>query len=207
MFQPALGPETTADDIFVSGGALQKVSTFYYLGSVISDDCTVNNDIATRLQKAHKSYSALQKRLWSQKDIKVKTKIKVYKTVILTTLLCGSQSWMLYRRNIKELEIFHLSSLCRILRIHWSGKVSNNEVLKRSGMTGIECMITKQQLQWVSHVTRMNDRRLLNQVFYGQLLNAERRTGSQKLTYKLRQAASSSAECGHQSGQLGVTGV
>ena len=38
--------------------------------------------------------------------------------------------------------------------------MSNSEVLKRSGMTGIECMITKQQLQWVGHVTRMNDRRL-----------------------------------------------
>ena len=51
MFQPAPGAETTADDIFVSGEALKKVSTFSYLGSVISDDCTINNDIATRLQK------------------------------------------------------------------------------------------------------------------------------------------------------------
>ena len=51
LFQPAPGAETTADDIFVSGEALKKVSTFSYLGSVISDDCTVNNDIGTRLQK------------------------------------------------------------------------------------------------------------------------------------------------------------
>ena len=62
--------------------------------------------------------------------------------------------------------------------------MSNSEVLKRSGMTGIECMITKQQLQWVGHVTRMNDRRLRKQVIYGQLLNAKRRTGGRKLRYK-----------------------
>ena len=34
------------------------------------------------------------------------------------------------------------------------------------------------------HVKRMNDRRLPKQVFYGQLLNAKRRTGGQKLRYK-----------------------
>ncbi len=62
--------------------------------------------------------------------------------------------------------------------------MSNNEILKRSGMTGIECMITKQQLQRVGHVTRINDRMLQKQVLHGQLLNAKRRTNGQKLRYK-----------------------
>ena len=62
--------KTTADDIFVSKEPLKTVSTFSYFGSVISDDCTINNDIATRLQKANRLYAALQKRLWSQRDIK-----------------------------------------------------------------------------------------------------------------------------------------
>ena len=62
--------------------------------------------------------------------------------------------------------------------------MTNSEVLKQSGMTGIECMITKQQLQWVGHVTRMNDRRLSKQVFYGQLLTAKRINSGQKLRYK-----------------------
>ena len=45
-------------------------------------------------------------------------------------------------------------------------------------------MITKQQLPWVGRVTRLNDRRLPKQVFYGQLLYAKRRMGGQKLRYK-----------------------
>ncbi len=43
---------------------------------------------------------------------------------------------------------------------------------------------TKQQLQRIGHVTRMNNRTLQKQVLYGQLLNAKRRTNGQKLRYK-----------------------
>ena len=89
LFQPAPGAETTADDIFVSGEALKKVSTFSYLGSVISDDCTINNDIVTCLQKANRSYGALQKRLWSQRGIKVKLKSKYARQSFLQLFYMG----------------------------------------------------------------------------------------------------------------------
>ena len=96
MFQPAPGTASIAKDIFINGEPLKKVSSFSYLGSVISDDCAVDKDIAKRLQKASRAYGALQSRLWSQRGIQVKTKVKVYKAVVLTTLLYGSQSWTLY---------------------------------------------------------------------------------------------------------------
>ena len=51
MFQPAPGTASIAKDIFINGEPLKKVSYFSYLGSVISDDCAVDKDIAVRLQK------------------------------------------------------------------------------------------------------------------------------------------------------------
>ena len=184
MFQPAPGTTNIAENIYINGEALKKVSSFSYLGSVISDDCTVDRDITVRLQKASKAYGALQKKLWSQRGIQVKTKLKVYKAAVISTLLYGSQSWPLYRRNVQELEKFHLRCLRRILRIHWTERVTNAEVLKRAELTGIECMLIKQQLKWVGHVVRMDDRRFPKQVFYGQLPNAPRKAGGQKLRYK-----------------------
>ena len=184
MFQPAPGTASIAKDIFINGEPLKKVSSFSYLGSVISDDCAVDKDIAVRLQKASRAYGALQSRLWSQRGIQVKTKVKVYKAVVLTTLLYGSQSWTLYKRNVQDLEKFHLRSLRRILRIPWSERVSNTEVLERAEMTGIECMLIRRQLKWVGHITRMDNRRLPKQVLFGQLLNAPRKPGGQKLRYK-----------------------
>ena len=45
-------------------------------------------------------------------------------------------------------------------------------------------MLIRRQLKWVGHITRMDNRRLPKQVLFGQLLNAPRKVGGQKLRYK-----------------------
>ena len=70
-------------------------------------------------------------------------------------------------------------------------------------MTGIECMLIRRQLKWVGHITRMDNRRLPKQVLFGQLLNAPRKPGGQKLRY----CSSSFTECVHSSRQLGSAGI
>ena len=168
----------------MNGEALKSVSSFSYLGSVLSEDCSVDKDIAARLQKATRAYGALQARLWSQQGIRIKTKIKVYKVVVLATLLYGSQTWTLYRRNIQDLEKFHLRCLRRIMKIYWLERVTNIEVLQRAEITGTEYMLTQQHMKWVGHVARMDERRLSKQVLYGQLLDAPRKAVGQKLRFK-----------------------
>ena len=49
MFQPIPGTVNAGKDIFVIGEALKRVSLFSYLGSVHSEDCSVDKDIAARL--------------------------------------------------------------------------------------------------------------------------------------------------------------
>ena len=106
MFQPIPGTVNAGKDVFVNGEALKRVPSFFYISSVLSEDCSVDKDIAARLQQANRAYGASQSRLWSHQGIKIKTKIKVYKAVVLATLLYGSQTWTLYRRNSQNLEIF-----------------------------------------------------------------------------------------------------
>ena len=67
----------------------------------IKEDCSVDKDIAARLHKSNRAYGTLQSRTWSQQGIRIKTKIKLYKSNVLPTLLYGSQTWMLYRRNVQ----------------------------------------------------------------------------------------------------------
>ena len=51
MFQPIPGTVNFGKDIYVNGEALKRVSSFSYLGRVLSEDCCGDKDIAARLQK------------------------------------------------------------------------------------------------------------------------------------------------------------
>ena len=59
--------------------------------------------------------------------------------------------------------------LRKILGITWMDKVSNQDVLRRANLPGVEALITKAQLRWSGHVMRMEDSRLPKQVFCSEL--------------------------------------
>ena len=50
-------------------------------------------------------------------NICLSTKLKVYRAVVLTSLLYGCEAWTRYRRHVKQLENFHMRALRSILGI------------------------------------------------------------------------------------------
>ena len=47
------------------------------------------------------------------------TKVAVYRAAVLTSLLCGYETWTLYGYEIRKLDQFHLRCLCSIAGIKW----------------------------------------------------------------------------------------
>lgn len=45
----------------------------------------------------------------------------VYRAVVILSLLYGCESWTLYQRDIKQLEKFHIHTICSIFDIYWQG--------------------------------------------------------------------------------------
>jgi len=93
MHQPK--PDLLAQQpvVHVDGAALNAVDRFCYLGSVLSNDATIDNDVTKRLAAASGAFGALEKRLWNERDVRLATKVAVYKAVVLTTLLYGCEAW------------------------------------------------------------------------------------------------------------------
>lgn len=116
----------------------------------------------------------------NHRNIKLATKIKVYKAVVLTSLLYGCETWTLYRKQLKKLEQFHQRFLRSIMGIKWQDRVTDLEVLDRACLVSIEAMIMKAQLHWTGHVIRMDSSRIPQQIIYGTLTQGHRSHGRPK---------------------------
>ena len=184
LYQAAPGASKPDPDIRIDGAPLKNVEDFTYLGSCLSSSGTLDKEISCRLAKASSSFGRLWTRVWHERGIRQKTKVAVYRAVVLSSLLYGSETWTYYRRHIKKLDQFHLRCLRRLLGIRWEDRVTNQEVLRRAALPGIEALIIQSQLRWSGHVMRMEDSRLPKQLFCSELARGTRKQGGQIKRYK-----------------------
>ena len=113
----------------------------------------------------------------------IDTKLKVYRSVVLPTLLYACETWTVYQRHAKRLNDFHTSCLRKLLNIKWQDRIPDTEVLKRAGMQSVRTLLKLAQLRWKSHVTRMHDERLPKKILYGELQVGKRSHGDEKKRY------------------------
>ena len=184
LHQPPLGGVYSPPQINSEGTSLNSVEHFTYLGSVISNDATVNKYLDNRLARASSAFGSLHKRVWQNHFLRLSTKIQVYRAVVVPTLLYGCATWVLYRKQIRLLERFHQRWLRSIRGIKWQEYVTNEEVLKRASLPSLECTLLQQQLRWAGHVARMEDSRMSKAVFFGELREGKRKCGAPKKRYK-----------------------
>ena len=176
-------PYTERDSIMltVEGEPVEQVSNFVYLGANISGDGTIDRDLDIRIQRANGAFHQLWK-IWNSRTIRTPTKIRIYKAAVITILLYGAEVWNTTKKQMKRFEVFHLTSLRRILKIKWFFHVSNEEVLRRAGIKSIETFIGSARLRWYGHVARMPETRLPNFLLdwkpnYGKRLRGRPRKG------------------------------
>ena len=119
MHQPAPGMPYNKPSILIKGKRLEVVDKFVYLGSTLSRAVNIDEEVTARIAKATSAFGRLKGNVWERRGIKTSTTLKVYRAVVLTTLLYGSESWTVYSRHARQLNHFHTTCLRRIFRIKW----------------------------------------------------------------------------------------
>ena len=184
LIQPSPGQNLPSLNISINGKPLEEVDHFSYLGSILSKIPTCEKDVENRIKAAHSAYGRLSHRVFNNHVLTIRTKIMVFRAVVLSTLFYACETWTLYRRDIKRLERFQQSKLRQNLKIRWEDHITNNEVLHRASLLSAETTILHHRLRWAGHVLRMDPSRLSKIMLFGELTIGRRPRGAPKRRYK-----------------------
>jgi hypothetical protein len=103
-------------------GDVDVVKEFVYLGSLMTPTNVVSLEIQRRLQTANRWFFGLRKHLQSS-HLSRQTKFTIHTTLIRPVLLCGSETWVLTKREENQLLVFER----KVLRTIWGPKIENGE--------------------------------------------------------------------------------
>ncbi|KER21331.1 hypothetical protein T265_10331 [Opisthorchis viverrini] len=111
----------------VQGEPLEIVENFTYLGSCISSDGSVSDEVSARTPKARITFANLR-HLWRQKGISLDLKGRVYQATVRAVLLYGSETWPLLADDVKRLRFFDHRCLKSLAGFGWRQRVSNEMI-------------------------------------------------------------------------------
>jgi hypothetical protein len=166
-------------NISIEETTLEQVDQFKYLGVTLTPSNDSSSEIKNRLMLASVVLGKLQ-RVWKDKDISLRTKLRLVKALVNPVLLYGSEAWTIKKADEKKLQAFEMRCYRRILNISWKDKVRNEDVLARiehaiGPPKRLISRIHEAQLAWFGHIVRMNSSRLPKRILFETVSDTNRR--------------------------------
>ena len=143
-------------NVTVEGAQLEQVTEFRYLGFSLTDSSECRNEIRNRLALGTAVISRLST-IWKS-ALHVSTKKRLVKALIWPVTTYGCEAWTLRKEDEKRIEAFEMKCYRRMLRIPWTAKKSNMEVLQQADANRdlLHC-VRKRKLQYFGHVARQRE--------------------------------------------------
>ncbi|CAG9087673.1 unnamed protein product [Plutella xylostella] len=174
-------PKTTTD-LRIGANIIERVDKYKYLGSWLTDSWGSDTEIRVRIEIARASFMNLKKVLCCR-QLSIKLRTKILKCYVWPIVLYGCESWTIKENFKKKLEAFEMWCYRRMLRISWTDKVTNVEVLKRMHkQVELVRTIKQRKVAYLGHVLRNKRYQLLHTIIMGKV-EGKRRPGRRKLTW------------------------
>ena len=96
--------------------------------------------------------------IFKSRDITLPTKVRLIKAMVFPVVLYGCESWTVKKAECQRIDAFELWCWRRFLRVPWTGRRSNQSILKEiSPGISLEGMMLKLKLQYFGQLMRRVD--------------------------------------------------
>ena len=133
---------------------VKKVEQFQYLGSVLTSDARCTTEIKRRIGIAKTAFRKM-KNLLTNSRLSLQTRVRAIKTYVWSTLLYGCEAWTVSKAMEQRLEAVEMWCWRRMLRISWTERRSNTNILESIGSRReLLALVRKRQMSFFGHVMR-----------------------------------------------------
>ena len=123
-------------EVNLSGQNLEDVDKFKYLGSYLTADSNIEKEIQTRIALASAAFQRMRP-IWKSSNYRTETKLRLYQSNVRSVLLYAAETWRTTKQIESKLRGFEGRCLRRILGLRWEQRVTNKEITRRTGISGI----------------------------------------------------------------------
>ena len=113
----------------IDGETVEIVADFIFGGSKITADGDCSLEIKRHLLLGRKVMTHLDSLLKSR-DITLPTKVHLVKAMVFPVVMCGCQNWTIKKAEHRRIDAFEMWCWRRLLRVSWTGRRSNQSILK-----------------------------------------------------------------------------
>ena len=166
--------------IKVKGQKLGTVTSFKYLGAVISDDDS-KPEVFSRIEQTTAALTKL-KPIWGDNNISLGSKVKLMRSLVISIFLYACESRTLTAEVEKRTQGFEMRCYRRLLNISCKDHVTSEEVRRKiqaaiGKYDELLILVKKRKLRWFGHVSRSSY--VANTILFG-TVKGKRKRGRQK---------------------------
>ena len=154
----------------ISDMNIERVNKFTYLGSTLSPNNDINQEVEVRISAATRAFYGL-KELFTSRILSRKTKSQLYSTMVRPVLMYGAESWsptQLIETKLLRFENNTLKTICGPIfdaeLNRWRRRYAR-EVRDLTSLPRVTDVVRSARIRWLGHILRQDQDRLPLKVF------------------------------------------
>ena len=168
-------------DLKVNDQKLENVTSFKYLGAIVSDEGS-KPEILSRIAQTTATMTKLRT-IWSNTNITLRSKIRLMRSLAMSIFLYACESWTLNADLERRIKAVEMRCYRRLLGVSYKDHISNDEITRRikneiGPYDDLLTIVKKRKLKWYGHVTRSTG--LAKTIMQGTVKGGRKRGGQRK---------------------------